>query len=170
MLEDAEAALGKIGVEGEWLRLRTPEGVEGYCAAQLFGVFDGSRPTAPGTTGQGPGVSPDAPVYVTPTEDRVQVRDQPGEEGEPIGTLSQGDVVEVIEERATALEKIACRTNGCRFVRLRERKATPLPGITSSPKRQNSRAFTSRPPTSAYEFGPHPWMVTRSPLCALATC
>ena len=106
VLEDAEAALSKIGVEGEWLRIRTPEGVEGYCAAQLFGVFDGSRPTAPGTTGQGPGVSPDAPVYVTPTEDRVQVRDQPGEEGEPIGTLSQGDVVEVIEERASALEKI----------------------------------------------------------------
>ena len=105
VLEDSEAALGKVGIEGEWLKIRTPDGVEGYCAAQFLGVFDGSMPAPPVAIRPDPEAPSGAPVFVTPTEDRVEVRSQPGE-GEPIGTLSQGDVVEIIEPRAIALEKI----------------------------------------------------------------
>ncbi len=105
VLEDTEAALRKVGIEGEWLRVRTPDGVEGYCAAEFLGVFDGSKPLPTAPAKPGTDVPLDSPVYVTPTEDSVQVLDQPGA-GEPIGTLSQGDVVEVIEPRAIALEKI----------------------------------------------------------------
>lgn len=105
VLEDAEAALGKVGVDGEWLKLRTPDGVEGYCAAHFLAVFDGKNSPPPPRQDQDPEGSPDAPVFVTPTEDRVQVRRRPVD-GEPIGTLSQGDVVEVIEPRAAALDKI----------------------------------------------------------------
>ncbi|MCY4023067.1 MAG: SH3 domain-containing protein [Anaerolineaceae bacterium] len=104
-LEDPDAALAKVGRGGEWLYVRTPRGVDGYCDAGFLGVFDGSSPAPALARSQGSEFPFDAPVYVTPTEDRIRVRVQPVD-GEPIGTLSKGDVVEVIDSPPQALEKI----------------------------------------------------------------
>lgn len=105
VIEDPEAALARVGQTGEWLLVRTPDGVEGYCAAEFLIVYDGSRPAPPAPV-EGDGSFPlDAPVYVTPTEDGVAVRQEPVD-GEVLGTLSRGDVVEVTEARAVALEKV----------------------------------------------------------------
>lgn len=103
--EDPDAALGKIGRAGEWLFLKTPAGVQGYCPAEHLAVFEGAPPEAPVRSRPKHEFPYDAPVYVTPTEDRVRVRLHPVD-GEPIGTLSQGDVVEVTESPSLTLEKI----------------------------------------------------------------
>ncbi len=105
VLEDPDAALRKVGRGGEWLHVRTPKGLEGFCDAGFLDVFDGSSPVPTPVKSQSSRFPYDAPVYVTPIEDRIRVRVQPVD-GEPIGTLSQGDVVEVIESPPLAMEKI----------------------------------------------------------------
>ena len=104
-LEDPDAALRKVGQGGEWLFLRTPGGLEGYCDAGFLGVFDGSRPAPASLHSQSSQFPYDAPVYVTPVEDRIRVRLEPVD-GDPIGTLSKGDVVQVIDSAPLALEKV----------------------------------------------------------------
>lgn len=49
VIEPAEAARAKIGVEGQWLNVRTMNGLEGYSAAQFYKLYDGPEPTKPTT-------------------------------------------------------------------------------------------------------------------------
>jgi hypothetical protein len=89
-------AIQCIGVEGEWLHVCTADGVEGYTAAWFYTVFDHAQ-------------MPDLdslPLYVTPSDDLVRVRAQPGD-GDPIDLVSRGDILTVLENQDEASSKLA---------------------------------------------------------------
>jgi hypothetical protein len=110
VLEPDEQVRAKIGVEGQWLHIRTSDGLEGYTAAWYYRIYDPDAPVpepepVPLPTPE-PEPEPEWPeesLLITPTEDGIRVRTAPVN-GEPVGIINMGQVVEVLEpyERARA--------------------------------------------------------------------
>ena len=103
VIEPLDIARNKIGMHGQWLHIRTDEGAEGYTAAWFYTVYEEAvpepepEPTLP---------APDHRIlYVTPTDDRIRVRSRPVD-GDPVATMSQGEIAEVIESYNVAITKI----------------------------------------------------------------
>ncbi len=111
VIEKAAAALPKIGVQNEWLQVRTPDGTEGFVAAWFFTKYEPAdsepepAPAPAPTPAPPPAPTPEDPVRITPIEDRIRVRAHPID-GEAVGQVSRSDVLQVIEPRAAALQKI----------------------------------------------------------------
>lgn len=122
VLDPYEEARDKVGTEGEWLHIRTPDGTEGFVAAWFFTVYQEptASPTPPTPEPQPqpePAPEPEpAPVpepappdqrilLVTPTDDRIRVRSRPVD-GDPVVSVSRGDVVQVIEPYDVARNKV----------------------------------------------------------------
>lgn len=105
----------KLGVLGQWLRIRDEDGVTGYVAAW----FMGAPGTAPAPTAPARPSTPAAPpapslpstsptVYVRPKEDGLRIRELP-RDGRPIGQASLSTVLESLEPRADTLAKIGAQ-------------------------------------------------------------
>ncbi|MBN1680483.1 MAG: glycosyltransferase [Anaerolineae bacterium] len=115
VIEPLDGAVDKLGVEGQWLLIRTPDGAEGYTAAWLYNVSEGAPPD------DGPGDTPDPPpgddptaaapvdeqpgLLLTPKGDGVRIRAQPVS-GDVIAVAALGDQIEVTEQADLALAKI----------------------------------------------------------------
>lgn len=108
VLEPRASALAKVGVQGQWLYLRLPDGKEGYAAAWYFRVHRPTGPLpAPAPTPAPPPI-PNGILMVTPVDDRVRIRARVVN-GEPIGLVSRGDVLRVLDAPEEALSKIGVR-------------------------------------------------------------
>ena len=127
-LEDDESLLNKIGVEGEWVKLKTPDGFTGYTAGWLL-VFDGEPPVrkgsasvdkiiaekaasaeekAPAATSAKISVSDstDAPKFaVRPTIKALRLRLAPVD-GEPIGVANMESILICEEDEETINRKV----------------------------------------------------------------
>jgi len=121
-LESLEETRRKLGKEGEWLKVRTPEGVEGYVAAQYLKAlnvpFPDPMPPTPALQPVVPVVEStpapaavevvaeaDAPLYVRPTMDGLRVRETPVD-GHPIGQVATKHALQVLESAESARAKI----------------------------------------------------------------
>jgi hypothetical protein len=103
VLEPRASALAKVGAQGQWLYIRLNNGAEGYTAAWYFKVHRPTSPPAPV-----PAPTPIDVLMVTPTDDRVRIRAR-AINGEPIGLVSRGDVLRVLDPPAEALAKIGVK-------------------------------------------------------------
>lgn len=95
---DAESVvLSRMGKENLWLKIRTPDGVEGYVAAWLVEPY-----------GVKPDTDPDGEkVYVTPTYGTgVVLRSGAGSQFEKIETLYMGDALELLDPRPEVIKSI----------------------------------------------------------------
>ncbi|MCU0496080.1 MAG: SH3 domain-containing protein [Anaerolineae bacterium] len=92
-LESIESTRRKLGKDGEWLHIRTPNGVEAYVAAQFLEAVDLPE-------------DPNLPkLYVRPTSDGVRLREQPSD-GKPVGQVYMRDTLEVLEPTDNAITKL----------------------------------------------------------------
>ncbi|RMF82212.1 MAG: hypothetical protein D6737_02685 [Chloroflexi bacterium] len=111
-VEVAEAtseASAKIGVRGQWVRVRTAAGLEGYAAAWLLEIVDesGTDASADSATHQDAGDVVQT-LYLTPKGSNVRLRAAPSE-GETIGGIRRGEVVTVVDSFDEASAKIGVR-------------------------------------------------------------
>jgi len=106
VLDPPEEALAKIGVRDQWLHVRLDDEIEGYVAAWYFALQgdEALPPEEPAPTPT-PAPLPEDPLLVTPREDRIRVRTRPVD-GDTVGFVSIGDVLSVLEPRASALAKV----------------------------------------------------------------
>lgn len=108
VVEPRASALAKIGVQNQWLYLRLSDGQEGYSAAWFFKIYSPTAPLPTPTPTPVPVPIPTEPLMVTPSDDRVRIRAR-AVKGEPIGLVSRGDVLRVLDSPADALPKIGSR-------------------------------------------------------------
>lgn len=99
VLDSAAELQSKIGVQGQWLRVRLANGTEGYTAAWFYTIYQND--TAPDTTPP----KPDSLLFITPTADRIRVRAQPVN-GESLGFVSRGDVIQALDPADEVRRKI----------------------------------------------------------------
>ncbi len=109
-LESLEETRRKLGKSGEWLKVRTPEGVEGYVAAQYLKAHnvpfpDPMPPVVTPPPAPALQIIAQAPLYVRPTLDDLQVREAPVD-GAPIGQVSTKHALQVLESPQAARAKI----------------------------------------------------------------
>ena len=108
VIEPIEAARNKIGMHGQWLHIRTADGAEGYTAAWFYTIYE--EDTAEPEPTPLPEPEPEPPtdpriLYITPTDDRIRVRSRPVD-GDPVATMSRGEIAQVIESYSTAIIKV----------------------------------------------------------------
>lgn len=127
VLELTSSALQKVGVRGQWLHVRTQEGIEGYTAAWFYTYY--RKPTVEPPQPE-PVPSPAVPVEpalrVTPIENRVRIRTRPVD-GTSITTASLGDILDVLESPDEARQKLGIRDQW-----LRVRTAAGVEGYTAA--------------------------------------
>ncbi len=128
VLEPAAEALAKIGVDGQWVKIRTAAGLEGFTAAWFFAIYDpATLPTPEPVPTPEPDPQPEPPkLYITPTDDRIRIRAHPVN-GEPVGVVNRGDVIEVLDAYAEAVDKVGVEGNW-----LHIRTAEGIEGFTAA--------------------------------------
>lgn len=102
VLEDAQQAAAKIGVDGQWIHVRRYTGAEGYTAAWFYTITEADAPTAapppPEPVEEEP--APVSPPSVRKTyakaRDRIRLRAEPVF-GETLGLVLRGEIVELID-------------------------------------------------------------------------
>lgn len=106
-LESHEDTLRKVQTQGEWLKIRTPEGIVGFVAAWMMIPVNvqAPAPTPTPTPPLPPVPSSDTELYVRPTMDGLRVREKPVD-GQPVGQVSMHHALEVLEPAAEARAKI----------------------------------------------------------------
>ena len=103
VIEERTTALEKIGMQDEWLQIRTPSGAEGYTAAWYYVIAE----------------TPEQPrLYITPANERVRIRSAPID-GDPLAIVRPGDVLKVMEPYREVRREVAMMANGI-YVRSRE--------------------------------------------------
>ena len=110
IIEPIPGAADKIGVNGEWIQVRSADGVEGYTAAWLYVVADVTppKPVDPDTTTEPDAVEDTASasnLYLTPISEGIRIRAEPIS-GDVVGIASSGELVVVIEPVDAAETKI----------------------------------------------------------------
>ncbi|NWF70749.1 MAG: SH3 domain-containing protein [Chloroflexi bacterium] len=140
VLEDAGAARAKIGTEGQWIQVRTPEGTTGYVAGQLMKLYgESAAPAAPPKTEPVREAPPAAPAIssdllrVQPTS-ALNLREAGSTAAAILDRLSGYDILEVLETASTAQAKIGQKDQW-----LRVRKADGTEGFVVA---QYVRAFS----------------------------
>ncbi|MCZ7546564.1 MAG: SH3 domain-containing protein [Anaerolineae bacterium] len=93
VLEDWVAASAKLGVHGEWINLRAPDGVAGWSAAWILEPFAEGPPEA-------------AEHFLTPTDFELKVRSGAGLEHSILSVVNPGDRLAVLEDWAAASAKL----------------------------------------------------------------
>jgi hypothetical protein len=107
VIEEKSAALGKIGKQGEWIRVRDPNGHQGYVAAWYVEVVPSEAPPAP----------PVPPPASEPKKFQVSVkrsvgrlglavREAPSRGAAKVGVEKAGARLTVLEPASTGLPKI----------------------------------------------------------------
>ena len=118
-LEDDTTTAGKIGVDSQWIHVKTSEGVKGYTAAWMLDFVPGqdipvlekeedivvaataaAAPEEPKPEGTVHATETGDMVAVKPTIKALRLRAQPVD-GEQVGTVSSDDVLISLEDRAT---------------------------------------------------------------------
>lgn len=108
VMDSPEAALSKIGVYGEWLQVRSPDGQRGYTAAWLYKEADRvASPAAAATPLPSASITP--PMYIVAASNDIRIRALPVDGG-VVDVIPHGQQVEVIESSETARTKLG--TNG----------------------------------------------------------
>jgi cellulose synthase/poly-beta-1,6-N-acetylglucosamine synthase-like glycosyltransferase/uncharacterized protein YgiM (DUF1202 family) len=111
VIDPIPEAADKIGVNGEWIQVRSADGVEGYTAAWLYVVADVTPPdpVEPETPNEPePTVEDTAStsnLYLTPINEGIRIRSEPIN-GDVVGVASSGELVVVIEPVDAAETKI----------------------------------------------------------------
>ena len=119
VIEDQTAALAKIGQTGQWIRVKDPNGHQGYVAAWFVQVVSAPPPVTPPTppTPSTPPVPPTTPPTGVPDRFQVEVlssvgsaglvvRQQPSLGADKVNTEKAGARLTVIEPPTTAVPKI----------------------------------------------------------------
>jgi hypothetical protein len=113
-LEPVEETRGKVGIDGQWLRVRTANGVEGYTAGWLLRLAPGQtlpepealEPPEPETVeDEGKSESDENRVLISPTIDVLRLRAAP-EDGEQIALLDDDDILYSLEDEKSTLAKL----------------------------------------------------------------
>jgi cellulose synthase/poly-beta-1,6-N-acetylglucosamine synthase-like glycosyltransferase len=115
VVEPYDSVVQKIGKAGEWLKIRTEDGTEGYTAAWLYTMDEGKivsiekqATTIPVVTERNNnllGESSLPGLYLVPTGNNIRIRKAPVD-GEILGMVALGEVVEVIGKDPMTADKI----------------------------------------------------------------
>ncbi len=103
VLEPEAEALGKIGRRGEWLNVRTPEGMEGYTAAWYVELYAEPEPIIPPPGDGVPYVQVESP------ELGLRVREGPGTDHPQVWWVPHGTVLASLEDPEMTGQKIGQR-------------------------------------------------------------
>jgi len=76
-VESAKDAIAKVGVTGQWLKVRDASNKEGYVAAWYVKYASGSQPPATSTTAAVPAPAPGGVLKVKATAEGIALRKQP---------------------------------------------------------------------------------------------
>jgi len=105
VLEAADVAHGKIGQQGQWLRVRTSDGKEGYVAAWYLRVPDSSPTPTPAPS---PAPAPDAVLAVTVNSPYtpLKVRKGPGVQYDVLAQAPDGTMLTALESADAVKAKL----------------------------------------------------------------
>lgn len=95
-LESAANTRAKLGVDGQWLKIRSPEGIVGYVAAWLLQAVSVPEPVVQ---------PPSDKRYVRPMQDGLRIREKPVD-GKPIGIVGVLSLLESLESAAETNAKV----------------------------------------------------------------
>jgi len=93
-LETEEAVRAKVGREGRWLYIRTPDGIEGYVATQYLRLHEEAPPGGP------------IPYLVVHSAIGLNVRPNPGTDLPPIWHVVDKTTLKVLEDPAKVGDKV----------------------------------------------------------------
>ncbi|OGN74430.1 MAG: hypothetical protein A2X25_05965 [Chloroflexi bacterium GWB2_49_20] len=114
VLDDISDAMSKIGVKDQWLKVRDPQGFEGYVAAwylEILPKFELEPQPEPEPEPEPEPVS-NLTIYVSSKiGDRgLLLRAQPNSEGAAVATLKASEQLDVLEDAEVARSKIGVRS------------------------------------------------------------
>jgi len=93
VLEPWETALPKLGRRGQWVQVRTPDGIEGWTAARYLKLIDEESKAPPAKA-------------LTPTDENLRIREGAGRQFKIIAVVNPGDRLEALEPWETAFAKL----------------------------------------------------------------
>ena len=118
---------------GEWVRVRTPGGTEGYCSAQyLTRLDDGGASTSTPT----PAPSEDVVATGEITGGSVNVRSGPSTSASVLGSVKKGESVEILAQNGDFYKIVyggGTAYVSASYVRVTGSVATPTPAPTPTP-------------------------------------
>ena len=110
VLEDTSDALAKIGVTDQWIKVRDPQGYEGYAAAWYLEKLSEVIPEPETIPEPEPEPEPVLTliIFVSPKvgSNGLFLRSQPGSDAPKIGVLQTNEELQVVEDTETARAKI----------------------------------------------------------------
>jgi predicted flap endonuclease-1-like 5' DNA nuclease len=99
-LEQVKFVRAKIGEEGQWLWIRTPDDTVGYVAAWYIITLEGEPEPEPEEEETVLFVEVDSP------EEALKIREGPGTDYEQLGSLPDGTILKALDAPAEVLQKI----------------------------------------------------------------
>jgi hypothetical protein len=97
VLEAADVARGKIGKQGQWLRVRTSDGKEGYVAAWYLRLPNSAPP---------PALAPVISVVVNSPDAPLKVRSGPGVQNVILAQVPDGTTLKALESADAVKAKV----------------------------------------------------------------